>query len=437
MKHRPWLAAFLALVLVAGAVCPPAASARYQPSGGMDFFSRDQEIQAGRQAAAQIPRQMPVLPDSDPISRYIQRLGGELAAHAPGERWPYNFHVINVKAINAFALPGGPVFVNMGAIQAADNEAQLAGVLSHEISHVVQRHATRAATKRLMAQAPLTVLSGLLGGSLGGQLARYGISFGAGSYFLRNSRKSESEADLVGTDIMYDAGYDPRQMAVFFEKLEAQGGAHAPQFLSDHPNPGNRAVAVMDEVGTLPRKSSYRQDSAEFRQIKQLVMGRAPAAPQRSGEQRLQPAAGVSPDDNGGFRILEQSGFRISYPESWQVSGGLKNGFAIGPVPDGSYGVVIGQSPTHARDLNQQTEAVISAIQQSNAGIKTVGKAQDIRVNGVSGKSVDLLNAGERQWLVTLAHGENGMYLLFRAPEAQFDQMRPTFEVMVKSFHLQ
>ncbi len=184
MKQRARLAILVAVVTVTTAVLPPAAIARYQPSSGMDFFSRQQEIQAGQQAAAQIPRQMPVLPDSDPISRYIQRLGSELASHAPGERWPYSFHVANVKAINAFALPGGPIFVNMGTIQAADNEAQLAGVLSHEISHVVQRHATRAATKKLMAQAPLTVLSGLLGGSLGGQLVRYGISFGAGSYFF-------------------------------------------------------------------------------------------------------------------------------------------------------------------------------------------------------------------------------------------------------------
>ena len=125
----------------------------------------------------------------------------------------------------------------------------------------------------LMAQAPLTVLGGMIGGGLGAQLARYGISFGVGSYFLHNSRKAESEADLVGTDIMYDTGYDPRQMAVFFEKLQAQGGSRAPQFLSDHPNPGNRARAVMDEVSTLSRRTSYRQDSAEFRQIKQRAGG--------------------------------------------------------------------------------------------------------------------------------------------------------------------
>ena len=200
MKQKAWLAIAFTVMMAVGTVSPPEAEARYKPSTGMDFFSEQQEVQAGQQAAADVNRKMPVLPDSDPISRYVQRLGSELASHAPGERWPYNFHVVNVKAINAFALPGGPIYINMGTIQAADNEAQLAGVMAHEISHVVQRHATRAASKKLMAQAPLTVLGGMLGGGLGAQLARYGISFGAGS-----SRKCLSQTDRVSSEFMIGA----------------------------------------------------------------------------------------------------------------------------------------------------------------------------------------------------------------------------------------
>src|SRR5690348_3562659 len=113
--------------------------ARVEPSHGFDMFSAQEEVQAGQQAAAQVSRQLPVLPDSDPITIYIQQLGRQLAAHAPGEKWPYSFHVVNQREINAFALPGGPVFVNLGTIKAADNEAELAGVIAHEISHVVQR----------------------------------------------------------------------------------------------------------------------------------------------------------------------------------------------------------------------------------------------------------------------------------------------------------
>ena len=182
------------------------------------MFSAQEEVQAGQQSAAQVARQLPVLPDSDPVSIYVQRLGQQLAAHAPGEKWPYTFHVVNQKEINAFALPGGPVFVNVGTIQAADNEAELAGVMAHEISHVVQRHGTRAASKQMAAQLPLAILGGVMGQGALSQMAQMGLSFGVGSYFLKNSRKAESEADLLGTDIMYDTGFNPRAMAEFFSQ---------------------------------------------------------------------------------------------------------------------------------------------------------------------------------------------------------------------------
>ena len=119
----------------------PVLEARVEPTRGFDMFSAQEEVQAGQQAAAQVSKQLPILPDSDPITIYVQRQGAQLAAHAPGEKWPYTFHVVNQKEINAFALPGGPIFVNLGTIQAADNEAELAGVIAHEISHVVQRFA--------------------------------------------------------------------------------------------------------------------------------------------------------------------------------------------------------------------------------------------------------------------------------------------------------
>ena len=215
----------LAISLAACVVSPQMSLARVTPSHGFDLFSAQEEVQAGRQAAAEIPKQLPLLPDSDPVARYVQHLGAELASHAPGEKWPYNFHVVNQKEINAFALPGGPVYVNLGTIQAADNEAELAGVMAHEISHVVQRHGTRAASKQMAAQLPLAILGGVMGGGALAQMAQLGLSFGVGSYFLKNSRQAEKEADLLGTDIMYDTGFNPQAMAQFFEKIEAQGGS--------------------------------------------------------------------------------------------------------------------------------------------------------------------------------------------------------------------
>ena len=129
------------------------------------------------------------------------------------------------------------------------------------------------------------------------QMTQMGLSFGVGSYFLKNSRKAESEADLLGSDIMYDTGFNPQAMAQFFTKLEKEGGvARGPQFLSDHPDPGNRAEAVAKEVSTLPRKNSYRNDSAEFRDVKQRVGGMKPLTAQQIAE-RQTPTMSASSGD--------------------------------------------------------------------------------------------------------------------------------------------
>ena len=145
MTFYPRSTRVIALVLGLLLLAPEGLLARVQPTSGSNMLTVDQEIQAGQEAVAQTNRQYPVLPDSSPVTQYIQQLGRRLVQYAPGEKWPYQFHVVNQKEINAFALPGGPLFVNVGTIQAADNEAQLAGVMSHELSHIIQRHATRAA----------------------------------------------------------------------------------------------------------------------------------------------------------------------------------------------------------------------------------------------------------------------------------------------------
>ncbi len=254
-----------------------AAFARVQPTTGFDLYSHEEELQVGKQVVEETSRQLPLLPDSSPIAQYVQQLGLQLAAHAPGDAWPFNFHVVNAKEINAFALPGGTIYVNLGTIQATDNEAELAGVLAHEIAHVVQRHGTRAASKELAAQVPLALIAGMLGKNTGSQAAAMGISFGVGSYFLKNSRQSESEADLLGADIMYDAGFDPHALAEFFAKLqdEAGRGSDLDQFFSDHPDPGNRVDAVNREAATLAAKS-YSVDSPQFLSMKQAASGLKP-----------------------------------------------------------------------------------------------------------------------------------------------------------------
>jgi beta-barrel assembly-enhancing protease len=456
----------LAILLTVWAGTPQICPARVTPTHGFDLFSAQEEIQAGRQAAAQVPKQLPVLPDSDPVVRYVQRLGAELASHAPGEKWPYNFHVINQKEINAFALPGGPVYVNLGTIQAADNEAELAGVMAHEISHVVQRHGTRAASKQMAAQLPLAILGGVMGRGALAQMAQLGLSFGVGSYFLKNSRQAEKEADLLGTDIMYDTGFNPQAMAQFFEKIQSQGGARAPQFLSDHPDPGNRVEYVMAEVDTLPRKQ-YRSDSAEFRDIKQRVAGmRALTAQEIAAQQKSggfsggsqtetgntgQPGPDIAP--SGNFRTLNHNDFQISYPDNWQVFGDRSSVVTIAPQSGVSknavaYGVMISsyQPEDPNANLDQNMRDLMNSLRQSNPDLRQIGNADSIRVNGVAGRSVDLIGVSplqnqrggkvrERDWLIAMKRNDGSLiYLVFIAPDLDFGRLRPTFEEMLRSF---
>src|SRR5438477_4365066 len=400
MPVRLVVARMLAVLLAFCIVDPQVLIARVTPSHGFDMFSAQEEVQAGQQASSQVSKQLPILRESDPITIYVQRLGRQLAAHAPGEKWPYSFHVVNQKEINAFALPGGPVYVNLGTIQAADNEAELAGVLAHEISHVVQRHGTRAASKQMAAQLPLAILGGVMGQGALSQMTQMGLSFGVGSYFLKNSRKAESEADLLGSDIMYDTGFNPQAMAQFFTKLEKEGGvARGPQFLSDHPDPGNRAEAVAKEVSTLPRKNSYRNDSAEFRDVKQRVGGMKPLTAQQIAE-RQTPTMSASSGDiqpSGNMRVFSHNDFDVSYPENWQVLGDQNSSVTIAPQSGVSqnavaYGMMINTyQPEDNANLDQATHELLASLRQSNPDLRQIGHDENIRVNGITGKSVDLI----------------------------------------------
>lgn len=240
---------------------------------GWNMFSPQQDVEVGQQVAADAERQLPMLNDSR-VDDYINTLGRRLAANAPGEKYPYRFKVVNDRSINAFALPGGPIFINRGVIESADNESQLAGVLAHEISHVALRHGTNQASKASAAQLPLAILGGMLGSdTTAGVLTQLGASFTVSSILLKYSRTAETQADTLGTQILYDSGYDARAMAQFFEKIQALDQDGQPvEFFSNHPNPGNRIQRVGQEIDNLGGTRRLRQaDSREFDRIKQRV----------------------------------------------------------------------------------------------------------------------------------------------------------------------
>ena len=437
---------------------------------------RDQQIQLGQQAVAEIYKQMPIVPDSSPVTRYVQSLGHRLQSVIPEQySWPYQFHVVQQKEINAFALPGGPVFVNLGTIMAADNEAELAGVLAHEMSHVYMQHSIKGMRKQGTTQAAGQILGGLLGAVLGGAagaLANLGAQMGAGVLSMKYSRADEAQADAVGAIIMYKAGYNPIRLAQFFQKLETQDRAGGPQFLSDHPNPGNRVQAVQSEVKNWPSRR-YTDTSPQFAEVKQAASRvRAYSAQEiqqmaKSGQIRNAdmpqgaPAAGPMGEasssqvmPSGSFQNY-RGAFTMDYPSNWQPAQDQQSGSVVLAPQAGisqsgiAYGAMVSPfQPQNAGSLDDATQELIASLQQQNPGLRAAGKEQTIRVNGIAGRSVDLIGqspiAGsdgqplqERDWLVTLPNANGGLvYIVFIAPEKDFSHLRPTFEHMLKSFHL-
>src|SRR5579863_550863 len=254
---------------------PELSAQRSQIKPPWNMYSPQTDVQLGKRNAELLERHV-ILCNDPKVDAYLTQLGLRLAAKLPtrGIQYPWEFHCVNSKEINAFALPGGFVFVNRGAIEVSDDEAQLAAVMAHELSHVALRHGTAQASKAQLAQGAAGIFGGLFGGSAGGALLTQGVALGAGGVLLHYSRTDETQADVSGTQVLYDAGYDPRAMSQFFEKLEAESkGKNPPQFLSDHPNPGNRVERVDEEIeklGGVPPNA--KRDSAEFEAIKREVM---------------------------------------------------------------------------------------------------------------------------------------------------------------------
>jgi predicted Zn-dependent protease len=254
--------------MLAGVCLGQTEEARPRASAGFNLFSPEQDIELGEASAEEIMRQLVVVHD-ERAERYVQRLGERLAAEAPGYRFPYRFVVVASPEVNAFALPGGYVFVNEGAIEAARSEGELAGVLAHEIAHVSLRHGTTQASRAYLAKTGLNILSAL-SVALQGDVGRLASVVGgakANKFFLKSNREAEEQADAEGARLMAAAGYNPREMAEFFERLEERDGGVREE-PGDHPDPASRVAAIRMIAAELHAAPARARDSEEFRRIK-------------------------------------------------------------------------------------------------------------------------------------------------------------------------
>jgi Zn-dependent protease with chaperone function len=384
-------------------------------------YTPEQDVELGRKAAAEVRQQYPLIEDAR-IAQYLAALGDRLVDASPAELkqpvYEYSFTPVNLKEINAFALPGGPMFVNRGMFEAATAEGEVVGVMAHELAHVLLRHGTANVSKAQNPWLQLGQIAGAIGGAVVGGAAGSAISqgsqFGLGTLLLRYSRDFEKQADLLGAQIMARAGYDPRSLARMFETIEreskARGGGGGPQWLSSHPNPGNRTqyitkeaeslsiATAADESGFAPIKATFAalppaKSMSELGRAKSGSGGETPASVGTPGQPVPAPSSQYR-NINGG------KVFQASIPTNWTA---LASASTIKAVPQNGYGQLNGQTvfshgvefgvaKATTRDLRAATNAWLKAIAQSNPELRLAGEQREVRIAQRSAISTPLVN---------------------------------------------
>ncbi|HSP35965.1 MAG TPA: M48 family metallopeptidase, partial [Thermoanaerobaculia bacterium] len=261
---RPVLAVLAALAIASGV-----ASAQTSIKPGWNLFSPQDDVQIGTQSAQQAEQQLPILNDATAES-YVNRIGQRLAQNAGGPQFQYRFRIVNAADINAFALPGGFVYINRGVLDQAKNEGEVASVIAHEISHVALRHGTHQASKAYAAQAGLSILGGILGGHVGqgtAEILNTVGGVGLNALFLKSSRDLESQADIRGVQILAASGYSPQDMIGFFQTLENVDKSKKTNWLSDHPAPPDRIARLQKEEKMLHVTATPTTNVAGLRQV--------------------------------------------------------------------------------------------------------------------------------------------------------------------------
>ncbi len=420
---------FAWIALVAMALMPLSAFAQTQIKYHSNKYSVQQDVQLGRQAAQEAEQQFPLLRDSQ-VQSYVERVGRRLVESIPNEfqhrEFQYFFKVVNARDINAFALPGGPMYVNRGMIEAAQTEGEMAGVMAHEISHVALRHGTAQATKgqKYGLLAGIAGIAGtILTGNQGvGQLAQAPFAV----YLLKFSREYETEADVLGAQIMARAGYDPRDLANMFQTIQRQGGGGGGGFLSDHPSPSDRYARINREAEMLRVDGNVR-DSREFASVQQRLRGygRAPSMQEIAQSGQRYPTGentGNNPNNypsnypsnrpsgrveypSSSYRSYDifNGGIQVSVPANWRQ---VNEGNSVWFVPEGGYGSYNGQpvfthgasfgvAATNNRNLQRGTEELINSLAQGNNSLRMNGGYQRTTLDGRTALLSTLSNVNE------------------------------------------
>jgi len=481
----------LSALVASGAV----AQTKIKP--GFNLFSTEQDVEIGRQSAAEVDRQLPILRDRK-VEAHVNAIGKRLAAAIPGAKFNYQFKVVNASDINAFALPGGFMYLNRGLIEAAKTEGQLAGVMAHEMSHVALRHGTNQASKAYLGQTGFGILGGLLlkDDSSTDKIVSAVGGFGLNALFLKFSRTDEGQADIVGAQTMARAGYNPQDMVDFFEMLRATQ-SHDPgkveQFFSSHPAPQNRAARIQTEMALLTIRpiepvGGFKQARAKLvgmpaaRSMQQISQNQ-PAAPQP----RTYPDSGIGniriEAPSSSFRTFEQRDrlYRIEYPSNWSAYEPA-DGLGVTLAPDGGvvdaggrekdliYGVVVNHYEPFLNDVDdsdgrfsflgapgepssqivsrtslaEATNDLIGQILRTNPTLKLVPDSQrSDTIDGSPALSLVLAGrsaaTGEEERVTVFTReipDDHVVYALFIAPGQDYAELKTTFNRMIGSLRV-
>jgi Zn-dependent protease with chaperone function len=432
-------------------------------------FTPQQDVEIGRKAAEEVRQQYPIIKD-EAISRYLTTLGERLVAASPPDLnqnvYEYSFTPLNLKEINAFALPGGPMFVQRGMFDAAASEGEVVGVMAHELSHVLLRHGTANATKAQNPWLQIGQLAGALGGAVvggaAGSVIAQGSQFGLGTLLLRYSRDFEKQADLLGSQLMARAGYDPRALAHMFETIAAESsGSRDPQWMSSHPDPGNRTVYITKEaeqlsLGPAPDTSGFTTVKTKFASLPPAKSTAELAKRDTGGESGGQAVRAVGtpgrPVDapSPQYRTINGGVFQAAVPSNWSA---LSSARSIKVVPENGYGPLNGQTVfTHgvefgvarpaSRDLGDATNAWLKAISEGNPGLRLAGEQQLLRISQRTAIKTPLVNpsalgGAERITVNTMFLADGTLfYYLTVCPERDADAFEAAFRQIGQSIRL-
>ena len=428
------------------------------------------DVKLGREAAQQVEQEMPVMRDEQ-VTGYLNGIGRRLAESIPAEfRHPefrYTFTGVNLKEINAFALPGGPMYIQRGMIEKAKNEGEVAGVMAHEVSHVALRHGTAQQTKATpyaIGSMAAQIFGAIIGGKTGAAIGQ-GAPALIGIHFLKFSREYEKQADLLGSRIMAGAGYDPRDMANVFKTIEQESGPGGPQFLSDHPNPGNRYDYINKEAQLLRVPPNPRRVTAEFQSAQghlrelppapsteEWAKNKRPVGTSGGGATGAPPSTGAIPRPDTRYTTYNEGNlFRVSVPSNWQE---LASNNSVTFAPQGAsgavngnsvftHGVQIGLSRNESHDLQTATNELLQGLRQSNPRLSNPSNYERGAIGGRQGLHTVLSNISDATGgqevvdLYTSLLGDGSLfYVIGVAPRGEYNVYSPVFRNVVRSIQL-